>query len=61
MDDIAEILSGRATANELTVCLPAGFSEEDTRRILEKVIAQTELQTYRRVYKYEYLQEWLLE
>lgn len=61
MDDIAQILSGRTTANELTVCLPAGFSEEDTRRILEKVIAQTELQTYRRVYQYEYLQEWLLE
>lgn len=61
MGDIAEILSGRATADDLTVCLPAGYSDENTKKILEKILSQTDMQSYRRVYKYEYLQEWILE
>lgn len=51
MGDIAEIFSSRATADDLTVCLPAGYSDENAKKILEKILSQTGMQPYRRLYK----------
>lgn len=57
----AEILSGRETHNPLTVCLPAAYSEEDTRELLDSIAVQTGFTNYGMIYRYEYLQEWWIE
>ena len=61
MDSIKEIMSKRDTENTLVVCLPLVYSEEDTRNILDKIISQTGSKEYRMIYKYEYLQEWIID
>lgn len=61
MDNVAEILSLRASANDLTVCTPTAYSDEDTKNILDRIIMQTGKQGYRLIYRVDYLQEWLLE
>lgn len=61
MDYIAEILSRRNTVNDLVVCLPSRYSDEDTRNILDNITAQAGLQNYRMIYKHGYLQEWIIE
>ncbi|MCM1466580.1 MAG: hypothetical protein NC086_00420 [Alistipes sp.] len=59
--DIEAILSVRDTADGLTICLPSEYSDEDTRIILDTITAQTGLQSYRYIFKFLGVQEWLLE
>lgn len=61
IDNLQDILLRRNTKNNLTVCLPIGYSDEETKIILDKVIAQTSAHSYRQIYKYSFLQEWLIE
>lgn len=61
INNIKDILFGRNTENNVTVCLPSGYSDEETKGILDKIIAQSGAQSYRQIYKYGYLQEWLIK
>ncbi|MCM1415003.1 MAG: hypothetical protein NC430_03645 [bacterium] len=59
--NITDILSKRDTENKLTVCLPSAYSEEDTRNILDQIVAQVGAQGCRMIYRYQFIQEWIIE
>lgn len=61
IDNIEDILCRRNTKDNLVVCLPVGYSEEEARGILDKVIIQVGAHSFKQIYRYGYLQEWLIE
>lgn len=61
INHIEEILSRRESEDNLVVCLPAAYSDEDTYNILNAVTEQAGRQNYRMIYKYHYVQEWRIE
>lgn len=61
INNIEEILAKRDSKDNLVVCLPAAYSDEETCSILDVVTERAGKQGYRMIYKYYWLQEWSID